>query len=81
MTPAKAHMHVEVLFSMGMLPTRIFGDPGAHGAGSTGVQGMGVSTPRAAVVADATGEMRYLFLGAVEEDELRDALEELTAPA
>ena len=30
------------------------GEPGAHGAGITGKQGMGVSTPRAAAVALAT---------------------------
>jgi cytochrome c biogenesis protein CcmG/thiol:disulfide interchange protein DsbE len=41
----------------------------------------GLAGVPATVVADQTGEMRYLFLGAVEEDELRAALEELTAPS
>ena len=32
---------------------RTVGDPGAHGAGTTGMQGVGVRTPIAALVADA----------------------------
>jgi thiol-disulfide isomerase/thioredoxin len=39
----------------------------------------GLAGVPATVVADATGQMRFLFLGAVEEDELTDALEELTS--
>ena len=37
-----------------MLAIRTVGEPGIHGAGMTGVQGIGVKTPRAAAVADAT---------------------------
>lgn len=37
-----------------MLPINTVGEPGAHGPGMTGVQGMGVSTPIAAAVAEAT---------------------------
>jgi hypothetical protein len=54
MTPPKLHMHLEELFSAGMLATSTVGDPGAHGAAVTGVQGIGVSAPRAAAVAEAT---------------------------
>jgi hypothetical protein len=37
-----------------MLAMRTVGEPGAHGAGITGIQGIGVNTPEAAAVADAT---------------------------
>lgn len=37
-----------------MFPMSTVGAPGAHGAGVTGTQGIGVSTPSAAVVAEAT---------------------------
>jgi hypothetical protein len=37
-----------------MLLTRTVGEPGTHGAGVTGTQGIGVNTPRAAAVAAAT---------------------------
>jgi hypothetical protein len=54
-TPAHAHMHVPVLSSAGMLPIMTVGaPPGIQGPTVTGMQGMGVSTPRAADVADAT---------------------------
>jgi hypothetical protein len=43
-----------VLFSAGFPPTNTVGQPGIHGAGAFGTQGMGVSTPSAAAVADAT---------------------------
>jgi len=46
-------MHLEVLFSAGIPPTRIVGEPGTHGA-VTGMQGIGVNTPNAAAVAAAT---------------------------
>ena len=36
------------------MPNITVGEPGVHGAGMTGTQGMGVSTPKAAVVAEAT---------------------------
>ena len=42
------------LFSVGMFASRTVGDPGDQGAGKTGVQGIGVKTPNAAAVADAT---------------------------
>jgi hypothetical protein len=37
-----------------MFPIMTVGEPGAHGAGVTGMQGMGVRTPMAAAVAAAT---------------------------
>lgn len=36
------------------MPIITVGAPGAHGAGVTGTQGMGVNTPKAAAVAAAT---------------------------
>jgi hypothetical protein len=48
------HIHLELLFSAGILATRTVGDPGAQGAAVTGTQGIGVSTPKAAAVAAAT---------------------------
>jgi len=45
---------VLVLFKAGMLPNITVGEPGVHGAGMTGTQGIGVSTPIAAAVAEAT---------------------------
>ena len=54
MTPPQLHMHLEVLFNAGILPINTVGLPGAQGAAVTGTQGMGVSTPSAAAVADAT---------------------------
>ncbi|CDH47257.1 conserved hypothetical protein [Candidatus Contendobacter odensis Run_B_J11] len=45
---------MEVLLSAGMLPNSTVGDPTTHGAGMTGTQGIGVSTPSAAAVAEAT---------------------------
>lgn len=54
MTPPQVHMQVQVLSSAGMLPRITLGTPGIHGAGVTGTQGTGVSTPAAAVVAVAT---------------------------
>lgn len=54
MTPAQLHMHLEVLFNAGMLPIFTVSEPGAQGALVTGTQGMGVNTPKAVAVADAT---------------------------
>src|SRR5213594_2816601 len=45
---------MDVLLRAGMPPSRKVGEPGVHGAGITGTQGMGVKTPRAAAVAEAT---------------------------
>ena len=53
-TPAHVHMHVDVLLSAGILAINTVGEPGAHGAGTTGTHGMGVRTPIAALVAAAT---------------------------
>ena len=52
-TPPQEHMHVEVLSRAGMPPIRTVGAPGVQGA-VTGMQGMGVRTPSAAAVAEAT---------------------------
>jgi hypothetical protein len=54
MTPAQVHMSLDVLSSAGMLPSSTVGAPGAQGAGVIGMQGIGVNTPKAAVVAAAT---------------------------
>jgi hypothetical protein len=54
MTPPQVHMQVQVLFSAGMPPIMVVAAPGVHGLVVTGMQGMGVKTPRAAAVADAT---------------------------
>jgi hypothetical protein len=37
-----------------MFPMSTVGDPGVQGAAVTGIQGIGVRTPRAAAVAEAT---------------------------
>lgn len=52
--PPYVHMQMQLLSSAGMLPNMTLGTPGAHGAGVTGTQGIGVSTPDAAAVAVAT---------------------------
>ena len=54
MTPAQAHMHLHPSCNAGLLATKIVTEPGTHGAGMTGTHGMGVRTPSAAAVADAT---------------------------
>lgn len=53
-TPPHAHMQVEVLFKAGILAMRTVGDPGVHGATTTGTHGIGVNTPNAAAVAATT---------------------------
>jgi hypothetical protein len=53
-TPAHVHINLDVLFSAGLLAIRTVIEPGVHGAGITGTQGIGVNTPDAAAVADAT---------------------------
>jgi len=53
-TPAHMHIRVEVLSSVGMLPSITVGAPGTHGATVLGIHGMGVNTPIAAAVAAAT---------------------------
>ena len=52
-TPPQQHWHVEELFNAGRLPIITVGEPGFHGV-VTGMQGIGVRTPRAAAVAAAT---------------------------
>ena len=54
MTPAQAHINLEESFSAGMLAINTVGEPGAQGAGMTGIHGCGVRTPSAAAVAAAT---------------------------
>jgi hypothetical protein len=54
MTPPQVHMQVQVLFNAGMPPIMVVGEPGVQGVVVTGMQGIGVNTPRAAAVADAT---------------------------
>jgi hypothetical protein len=53
-TPPHVQKHLDVLFNAGWFFTNTVGDPGAHGPVITGTHGCGVSTPLAAVVADAT---------------------------
>lgn len=52
-TPAHEHIHLDVLFKAGNLRNVTVGEPGVHGV-VTGTHGMGVSTPLAAAVAEAT---------------------------
>jgi len=47
-------MHLLELFKAGMFAIITVAEPGVHGAGITGVQGIGVRTPNAAAVAAAT---------------------------
>jgi hypothetical protein len=47
-------MHFEVMFNAGAFPTMTVGEPGTHGAVVLGMHGMGVKTPIAAAVAEAT---------------------------
>jgi len=54
MTPPHAHISFDDSFSVGMLPTSMVGDPGAHGAVVTGTHGIGVIAPSAAAVAAAS---------------------------
>jgi len=54
MTPPQLHMHLQVIFKAGMLPIITVGEPGIHGAMVIGMHGIGVRTPKAAAVAEAT---------------------------
>jgi len=60
-TPAQVHITLEVVLRAGMPPIFTIGEPGAQGAVVTGMQGMGVSTPEAAVVAEATAGLARLL--------------------
>src|SRR5579884_2094357 len=53
-TPPQAQWHWADEVSAGVPPIRVWAAGGAHGAGVTGIQGMGVRTPSAAAVAEAT---------------------------
>lgn len=60
-TPPQLHMHHDELFSAGLPPTVTVGEPGTHGAATTGRHGIGVSTPSAATVAAATVGLAMLM--------------------
>jgi hypothetical protein len=60
MTPAQAHISFESVFNAGIFPIRTVGEPVIQGPVGTGTQGMGVKTPRAAAVADATAGLARL---------------------
>ena len=53
-TPAQVQKHLELLVKAEKLLIVTVGEPGVQGAVVTGMQGMGVSTPKAAAVALAT---------------------------
>jgi len=53
-SPPKAQLQVEPETSAGFPPSVVRGAPGFHGPTTAGTQGIGVSTPRAALVAAAT---------------------------
>lgn len=54
MLPPKEHIHLLLSVSAGMFITLTWALPGAQGAAITGTHGIGVSTPMAAEVAEAT---------------------------
>ena len=54
MIPPYAHISFDVWFSAGFPAISTVGLPGAQGAVVTGIQGIGVNTPKAAAVAEAT---------------------------
>src|SRR5260370_39060206 len=53
-TPAHMHISWLTLFKAGTFAIKTVGEPGVHGATVTGMQGIGVKTPGAASVAEAT---------------------------
>lgn len=59
--PPQQHMSLLSLLSAGMLPINTVGLPAAQGATVMGMHGMGVSTPKAAAVADATMGLAMLL--------------------
>src|SRR6187399_1816489 len=59
--PPKLHVSLQFESRAGMLPINTVGTPGAHGPAGTGVQGIGVSTPKAAAVAAATAGLARLW--------------------
>ncbi len=52
--PPQLHMSLQESERAGFPPIRTVGEPGIQGAEVTGIHGIGVSTPRAAAVAEAT---------------------------
>jgi hypothetical protein len=60
MTPAHAHINLQVLSKEGELASMTVMAPGIHGAGITGIHGIGVSTPMAAEVAEMTAGLATL---------------------
>lgn len=52
--PPHMQVQVDVLFNAGIPPSMTVADPGAQGATVLGMHGIGVNTPNAAAVADAT---------------------------
>lgn len=52
--PPYAHIHISPVWSTGAIPAVTVGFVEIHGDGITGMQGIGVSTPKAAAVAVAT---------------------------
>lgn len=54
MIPPQLQINLLLLFNAGILAMSTVGEPGAQGVDVTGIQGMGVNTPIAAEVADAT---------------------------
>lgn len=52
--PPYAQISLQLLVKAGFPPMRTVGEPGVHGPGIIGMQGIGVKTPKAAAVADAT---------------------------
>lgn len=54
MIPPQLHMSLQLLLSAGILAMRTVGEPGNQGEEVTGMQGIGVKTPKAAAVAAAT---------------------------
>lgn len=54
MMPPHKHVKIEESLSAGKFLTKTVGDPGTQGAMVLGTQGIGVKTPNAAAVADAT---------------------------
>jgi hypothetical protein len=53
-TPPQLHMSLEESFSAGLFFIITLAEPGAQGAVVNGIHGIGVSTPDAAAVAEAT---------------------------
>ena len=55
------HINCDWAVRAGIFPTSTVGEPGLHGAGVVGIQGIGVNPPRAAAVAAATVGLAILL--------------------